>query len=140
MSVVMVTANGEQHGLINRLTNAVPFDDYKSMTPEHKAECIRRKKEDSRIVKGKVIAKNGKQERLTKAYCLGSGEPILQYNLIPGQVYDLPKGFVDEVNAKKGVKRSGLVSVDGKEINPHGAPLAQDEFDEPDFQIVPISF
>ena len=32
VAVPMVTVSGEQHGLINVLTNAVPFDDFKNMT------------------------------------------------------------------------------------------------------------
>ncbi len=139
-SLVMCTASGEQHGLINTLTNAVPFTDFKHMEPNIKAKCEKQKKEDSRIVKAKLISKRGRQERLEKPYCKWAGDPIQVYRLIPGHVYDLPKGFVDEVNDIKVMKRSGLVSVDGKEINSGGAPLAADQEDEKEFQLVPATF
>jgi len=48
--LTLATASGEMHGLINTLTNSVPFDDFKSMKPEHQKEMQRQKKEDSKIV------------------------------------------------------------------------------------------
>ena len=45
MALLMATASGEQHGLINTLTNSVPFDDFKSMTPANKAKLEKEKKE-----------------------------------------------------------------------------------------------
>jgi len=139
--IAKCTASGEQHGLINVLTNSVPFDDFKNMTPEMKAKCEKEKKNDARIVKVEYINSRGRHERLTKAYCRWSGEPIQQWHLIPGQQYEVPYGFVKEVNEEQGEikKRSGLVSVDGKDLN-DGAPLDKDEKGERIHRLVPVAF
>lgn len=127
--LMMATAGGELHGLINTLTNSVPFDDFKNMKPEHKKECERQKKEDSRLVKAEYMNSRGRHERLTKPYCRYSGEPIQIWHFIPGKVYEVPLGLVNEVNDKNKVlpKRAGLLEVDGKEVKQDGSPLSSDE-------------
>lgn len=124
--IVQCTASGEQHGLVNTLTNSVQFDDFKHMTPDIKAKCEKEKKEDARMVKVKYINMRGAHERLSKPYCRYSGDPIQQWHLIPNHEYTLPMGFVKEVNAVKIPKRSGLVSMDGQDLNANGAPLDKD--------------
>ena len=42
----LLTASGEQHGLINTIGNSVAFDDFKHMDPKTKAKCEKEKKED----------------------------------------------------------------------------------------------
>lgn len=128
VQVCQYTASGEAHGLVNTLTNSVPFDDFKHFTDlKAKAKMEKEKKEDARIVKVEYIARNS-NERLDKPYCKYAGEPILVYHLIPGYVYELPFGMVKEVNEteKRKQKRSGLVSLDGNNINADGSPLSQD--------------
>jgi hypothetical protein len=129
VQAVMVTGSGEQHGLINVLTNSVPFDDFKNMKPEHKKELEAQKKEDARIVKAEYLNSRGRHERLTKPYCKYAGDPIQIWNFIPGRVYDVPLGLVKEVNDKNKVlpKRSGLVSIDGNAIKKDESPLDRDE-------------
>lgn len=140
--VVMATASGEQHGLINTLTNSVPFDDFKSMTPANKAKIEKEKKADSKMVKAEYMNSRGRHERLTKPYCRYAGDPIQIYHLIPGKVYDVPMGFVKEVNdkTKNLPKRSGLVSVDGNAINRDESPLDKDQEGEWLHKMVPVSF
>jgi len=139
-NIVMCTASGEQHGLINTLTNSVPFDDFKHMDPKIKAKCEKEKKEDARMVKVKYINMRGKHERLSKPYCRWAGDPILQYHLIPNHVYELPYGFVKEVNETKVPKRSGLLSLDGNDINKDGSPLEKDTESEALHMFVPATF
>ncbi len=141
-NVVMCTASGEQHGLINTLTNSVPFDDFKNMTPENKAKAQKEMKEDMRMVKARYINHRGRHERLTKPYCRWAGQPILQYHLIPGHEYELPMGFIKEVNDPliKVPKRSGLVSVDGQSLNKDESPLDKDQQGEIIHELVPVSF
>src|SRR5271168_3091301 len=88
-----------------------------------------RKKEDAKIVKAEYLNSRGKHERLTMPYCLGSGEPIHIYHFIPGKSYDVPLGLVKTVNNKNKrlPVRSGLVSVDGNDIQKSGAPLDSDQ-------------
>lgn len=139
--IALATASGELHGLINTLTNSVPFDDFKTMTPANKARMEKEKKEDARIVKAEYLNSRGRHERLTKPYCKYAGEPILIYNLIPGRVYDLPIGLIKEVNDTNKIlkKRSGLVPTD-KDLDSTGAPLEKDEEGEWLHRLVPIGF
>ncbi len=140
-NLLKVTASGEQHGLINTLSNSVPFDDFKNMRPDVKAKCEKEKKEDARLVKVKYHNARGKHERLTKPYCRWAGDPIQQWHLIPGYEYEVPYGFVKEVNEEQGEikKRSGLVSIDGKDLN-DGAPLDKDEKGERVHMLFPAEF
>lgn len=125
--VAMCTKSGEEHGLINTLTNSVPFDDFKNMTPSNKAKIEKEKKEDARLVKVEYMNSRGKHERLVKPYCRYAGDPIQIYNFIPGYVYEIPLGLVKEVNKSKMPRRSGLVSIDGENVTSSGAPLDKDD-------------
>jgi len=127
MQLVQVTAGGEQHGLINTLTNAVPFDDFKNMSPATKAKLEKEKKEDGRMVKAEYINRSGSHERLTKPYCRYAGEPIQIWHFIPGRTYDVPYGLIKEVNQVRMPKRSGLMEVDGEKVTSSGAPLDKDQ-------------
>ncbi len=126
MTLLMATASGEQHGLINTLTNSVSFDDFKSMTPANKAKLEKEKKEDSRLVKAEYMNSRGRHERLVKPYCKYAGDPIQIFNFIPGKVYDVPLGLVKEVNEKVMPKRSGLIE-GATTFEGSGAPLDKDE-------------
>jgi hypothetical protein len=141
-TLLMATAGGEQHGLINTLTNCVPFDDFKNMTPENKKEMEAQKKRDSRIVKAEYMNSRGRQERLTKPYCKYAGDAIQIWHFIPGKTYEVPFGLVDEVNDKNKImkKREGLLEVDGKPVQNTQAPLSRDE--EGDFlhKFIPVGF
>ncbi len=136
----LLTASGEQHGLINTIGNSVAFDDFKHMDPKTKAKCEKEKKEDQRMVRARYINMRGKHERLQKPYCRWSGEPIRMYNLIPGFVYELPMGMIKEVNEKKNIKRSGLVSQDGQALKKDESPLDKDVYEDNLHQLVPVDF
>jgi hypothetical protein len=125
----MVTAAGEEHGLINTLTNNVEANEFKHMKPEHKKEMERQKKEDSRMVKAEYMNSRGRHERLTKPYCKYAGDPIQIWHFIPGKVYEIPLGLINEVNDKNKVmkRREGLLSIDGQPIQKSEAPLSSDE-------------
>lgn len=142
MQLTLSTASGELHGLINTLTNSVPFDEFKHFKPEHKKELERQRKEDSKIVKAEYMNSRGKHERLTKPYCKYAGDPIQIWHLIPGKIYEVPMGFINEVNdeKKKMPKRSGLVSVDGNLINKDESPLTRDEEGDWLHKMVPVAF
>lgn len=140
--LVLATSSGEQHGLINTLTNSVQADGFKNFKPEHKKEMERLQKEDSRVVKAQYLNSRGMHERLEKHYCKYAGDPIQQWKFIPGRIYDVPLGLVNEVNDQNKVmkKRSGLVSQDGENIQKDGAPLSKDEDGEWLHKFVPVSF
>src|ERR1700677_1900342 len=127
--LMMATAAGETHGLINTLTNSVPFDDFKNMKPEHKKEIEKQKKEDSRFVKAEYMNSRGRHERLTKPYCKYAGDPIQIWHFIPGKTYEVPLGLVNEVNDKNKImkRREGLVSLDGAPVTATEAPLEKDQ-------------
>lgn len=128
-SIRLVTAAGEEHGLINVIPNRVPHDDFKNFKPEHKKEMEARKKEDAKIVRVEYMNSRGKHERLTKPYCKYSGDPIQTWHFVPGKVYEVPLGLVNEVNdsSKHIPKRSGLISVDGEPLKKDGSPTERDE-------------
>lgn len=140
MAILQATATGEQHGLINTLTNSVPFDDFKNMSPSTKAKLEKEKKEDARMVKVEYLNSKGRHERLTKPYCRYAGDPIQIYNLIPGRQYEVPMGFVKEVNGMKEIKRSGLLEVDGKSVNADNSPLSVDQEGEWTHKLIPVGF
>lgn len=129
VQLTLCTARGEQHGLINTLTNSVVFDDFKNMKPEHKEELKKQRKEDSKLVKAEYMNSRGMHERLTKPYCKYAGDPIQIWHFIPGKVYEVPLGLVKEVNDKSKIpkQRSGLIEVDGNEVNRDGSPLEADQ-------------
>lgn len=137
--ITLVTAGGEQHGLINQVGNSVKDDGFKHMEPEWRAKAEKLKKEDSKVVKARYINKRGTHERLSKPYCRWAGEPIQMWHFIPNHTYDVPMGLVNEINSKKVIKRSGLLSVDGKDVN-GGTPTSLDTFDECIHEFVPVSF
>lgn len=140
--ITLATANGEMHGLINTLTNSVPFDEFKNFKPEHKKELEKLRKEDAKIVKAEYMNSRGRHERLTKPYCRYAGDPIQIWHFIPGKIYEVPMGLINEVNDKTKTlpKRSGLVSIDGNAINKDESPLAKDEDGEWLHKMVPVSF
>ncbi len=112
------------------------------MTPENKAKCEKQKKEDARLVKAEYMNSRGRHERLTKPYCRWSGDPINIYHLIPGKVYEVPMGFVNEVNdeSKHLKRRSGLVSIDGTPLSKDESPLDRDTDGEWLHRMVPVGF
>jgi len=135
----MVTAGGEEHGLINTITNHVPDDNGAKINPKVKSAYEKKRKDDAKIVKARLVAKNS-NERLDKPYCRYAGDPINVYHLIPGYSYELPMGFIEEVNGIQSIQRSGLVSLDGENVTKDGDPLAKDKAAERQFELVPVSF
>lgn len=132
-NVLMATESGETHGLINSLPNSVSDDGFKSMSPEMKIKCEKQKKEDNRIVKARYINHRGAHERLTKPYMRWAGDPIKIFHLIPGKTYDLPKGFVDEINGSPGLAQRADRVIDDK-------VMSRDQPSERLHELVPISF
>lgn len=129
MQLKLATASGEEHGLINTLTNSVPWDEFKSFEPKHKEKLLKERKEDARIVKAEYLNSRGKHERLTKPYCKYPGDPIQIWHFIPGKQYSVPIGLVKEVNDKNKAMpiRSGLMSLDGENVKKDGSPLESDQ-------------
>lgn len=140
--LVLSTASGEMHGLINTLTNSCENNDFKHMQPKVKTDLEKQKKEDSRLVKVEYLNARGRHERLTKPYCRYAGDPIQIWHFIPGKVYEVPLGLVNEVNdtTKHLKKRSGLLSVDGQSINRDESPLEKDQEGEWLHKMVAASF
>lgn len=132
MQLRKVTARGEEHGLINSLGNSVQGDGMKRFSPEHKEQMKKLKEEESRVVKARYVNHRGSHERLTKPYCRWAGDPIQIWHLIPGQEYELPMGFVKEVNESGLIRRSKL-DTDNSNI---GLVEGKDQIHE----LIPCSF
>ncbi len=134
MTITLVTAWGEEHGCIKKVANSVKGDGFDHMTPEAKAEAQKKKKEASKIVKARYLNSRGANERLTKPFCLGAGENIQTWHFVPGQIYDVPLGLIEEVNSKRPIIREGRCDENGDN------PQKKDTYDQPLHQFVPISF
>lgn len=135
MNDLMVTESGEQHGLINTVANSVKDDGFKHMDPETKGKAEKLKKEEHKKVKARYLNHRGTHERLTKPYCRWAGDPIQTWHFIPGQVYEVPLGLINEVNDPKKClpKRSEILDAKGNPTTREGVPERIHEF-------VPISF
>lgn len=142
MQLMLSTASGELHGLINTLTNSVENHEYKHCKPEHKKEIERQRKEDSQLVEAEYLNSRGRHERLTKAYCRYAGDPLQVWHFIPGYVYKVPMGLINEVNDKSKImpQRSGLMEVDGKQVLKTGAPTERDEDGQFIHKFLPTKF
>lgn len=132
---LMVTERGEQHGLVNTLANSVPDRGFDHMKPEDqkKAEALR--KEESKIVKARYINHQGNHERLTKPYMRWSGDPIRIFHLIPGHTYDLPYGFVKEINDP-----NKAMPVRSEILDSRGIPTVKDAPGKRTHELVPVGF
>jgi len=131
---LLVTESGEQHGLINSVANSVEDNGFKHMKPEVKTKAEKLRKEESRIVQARYINHRGNHERLTKPYMRWAGDPIHTFHLIPGHTYDLPIGFINEINNSPGLaKRSDL-------LDAKGMPTKVDGKAEKLHELVPIGF
>lgn len=133
MTLVLVTESGEQHGLINQLPNSVRDNGFKHMNPETRAKAEKLRKEDSKMVKARYINHRGMHERLSKPYMKYAGDMIKMYHLIPGHSYDLPLGFIKEINESRGLEQRSDQVVNDVVRSKDANPLKIHE-------LVPISF
>jgi len=140
MLIKRCTASGEEHGLINTISNQVADKGDSQVNPKIKSSYEKKRKDDAKLVKAQYINHRGNTERLEKVYCRYAGDPIEVYRLIPGYTYELPMGFIEEVNGIETVKRSGLQSVDGKNVTDDGEPMAKDGRGLNIHQLIPTSF
>lgn len=131
----LVSPTGERHGLINSVANSVKDDGFKNMTPENKTRAEKKRKDESRLIRARYLNTRGSHERLTKPYMRWAGDPIQTWHFIPGEIYTLPKGLVDEVNDpnKRIPKRMDL-------LDSKGIPMKADSFHDPIHQFVPVDF
>ncbi len=133
MPELMKSENGEEHGLVNTLANSCADNGFASMKPEIKAKAEKLRKEESRVVKARYINHRGKNERLDKPYCRYAGDPIQIFHLIPDNVYELPLGFINEVNSVRLAQRSEVLDKDGIPTKKDGKGLQIHE-------LVPVAF
>lgn len=129
------STDGLEHGLINTVGNSVQDDGFKNFAENVREEMKKKKKESERIVKAQYLNKNGEKERLERPYMMWAGQPITMWRFLHGEIYDVPKGLVDDVNSeyKRPPKRSGLMGPNGKE-------LEMDVRQDPEHRFVPIGF
>lgn len=132
--IKLATATGEEHGLINVLPNSCKDNGFEGMTPENRAKCQKLRKEDAKKVKARYINHRGMHERLSRPYCRWAGDAIELWHLIPGHTYELPMGFVNEVNESLGLANRG------EQLQEDGT-ISKDRITyEKLHELVPISF
>lgn len=130
----LTASNGEKHGIINRVANSVQDDDFKHMKPEVKAKAEKIKKEEHKIVKARYMNHRGQHERLTKPYMRWAGDPIDTWHCIPGEVYEVPLGLINEINNSPGLPRRSEV------LDTSGRPTIKDGSPERIHEFVPVGF
>jgi hypothetical protein len=130
-----VTATGLRHGLMNTVGNSVPDDGFKRFADKDKEKMGKLKKEEERMVEAQYLNKNGANERLERPYMNWAGQPITMWRFIHGEIYEVPKGLVDDVNDpnKRIKKRSGL-------LNAKGIALETDQVEDSQHRFVPVGF
>lgn len=135
MSLTLVNKNGLEHGLINTIGNSVADDGMKRFSEKDRPAMEKKKKESERIVKAQYLNKDGVNERLERPYMMWAGQPITMWRFLHGEIYEVPKGLVDDVNDpnKRTRKRSGL-------LDTKGLTLETDQYDEPLHRFVPVGF
>ena len=127
--LMMTTVSGEKHGRINVVANSVQDNNFKHMDAKTKAKAEKQKEEDHKMIKARYHNYRGNHERLTKPYCRWAGDNIETWHFIPGEVYNVWKGLVEEVNANPGLaRRSDVLDASGKPTLKDGKPEKLHEF------------
>lgn len=132
--IEMTTPSGEKHGLVNVLANSSPDNGFKNMSEVAKAKAEKMKKEDNRKVKARYLNHNGEHERLEKPYCRWAGDPIMMWRFIPGHVYEVPLGLVNEINNSPGLPQRSEV------LDSNGVPTKRDGANKRIHEFVPVGF
>lgn len=110
---MILTENGEQHGLLKTLANSVNKDKEECIT--NKKEYEARKKENAKIVNARYVNSRGVNEPLSLPYCAGPGQPVQLYKFIHNHTYKVPMGVVNQVN--EGSKLLQRQKIDGENDN-----------------------
>jgi hypothetical protein len=129
----LVTEAGEEHGLINTVANSVADTDFKHIAPENKEKFKKMRAEDAKVKKAKYINMKGENERLERPYMRWAGDPIHTFKLIPGHIYELPMGFINEINSKQNYQRSEVLDANSR-------PTIKDKLLPNEHQLVPVGF
>lgn len=112
----LVSKSGEKHGIINRVANSVPYNDFKRFAEKDREKMKKMKEHESQIIEAEYFNSRGPNERLTKPYCHWDGDPIDTWHCIPGEVYSIPMGLFEEINdPKKNLpQRSEVLDANGR--------------------------
>ena len=123
-------ATGLQHGLINTVGNSVADNGFKHFAEKERPSMEKKKKDDEKVVKAQYFNKDGGSERLERPYMMYAGQPITMWRFFHGEIYDVPKGLVDDVNSPTKVlkQRSGLLDAKGVPTEVDSAGTAQHRF------------
>lgn len=132
---LLVTKDGEKHGLVNTIPNNCAVKENSKIDPEIKAKMEKAKKDDQRIVKARYLNHRGNHERLEKPYLKWPGEPIHFFKLIPGETYDLPYGLVKEINDP-----NRRLPVRSEILDANGIPTKKDGESLQIHELVPVGF
>ena len=132
-TIVQVTANGEEHGLVNSFANEISADAMEKFNPKVKAELQKRQKENAKKVKVVYLNAYGASHRLQVPWAEFPGDPIQQYNLIPNFEYELPLGLVKHINELPAMTKRSEQMIDGQMTK-------QDSRGEKIHRLVAVSF
>jgi hypothetical protein len=134
MNLTQKTASGEEHGLVNTVSNSVQDNGFKRFAADFREQMKKNKQEDEKIVKARYLNSRKGKEMLERPYARYEGQPITMWKFIHNHVYDVPKGLVDEVNTQAAmIKRSEI-------LDAKGMPTTRDTEHEKLHQFVPVGF
>lgn len=113
-TLTQTLSNGDTHGLINTMANSVPDNGFSGFDEKTRANLLKQRKEDEKIVKAMYVNSRGGSERLERPYCKYPGQQITQWKFFNNCTYDIPQGLFDEVNAQPELpKRSEILDATG---------------------------
>ena len=115
------TKNGQEHGLIDSIANAVQDHGYKNLSELNRKEMLSRRKNDLELIpvtyQNLKNQENGKWE---SPYADHPGEPIRLFRFFHGNSYVIPRGLAKKINALKVPVQSGITDLNGNELNVEG--------------------
>lgn len=127
------TPKGMEHGLVKVVSNSVPDNEFKRFKEKDRPAMQKLKADQCKMKKAVYINTKGKKDPFERPYCNWDGDPILSYKFLPEHEYEVPQGLIDEVNALKTHKRSGL-------LGPNEMPLLNDEVEPSEHRFIPVGF
>lgn len=130
----MIDARGNPHGLINVLPNSVRDKEFSQFKEKDRESMKKLKAKEEKLVKARYVHRKGGMEDLCKPYMHWAGDDIRMYRFVHNNVYEVPQGLIDEVNANPGLaKRSEIVDSSGQ-------PTIRDGMSEKDHSFYPAEF
>jgi hypothetical protein len=131
--VTQRTLSGIEHGLMKVVANSVPDNEFKRFKEKDRPAMQKLKADQCKMKKVIYINTKGRKDPYERPYCKWDGDPILSYKFLPEHEYEVPQGLIDEVNALRVNKRSGL-------LDAFERPILKDEVEPSEHRFISSQF